>query len=80
MREKKKRKTHNAGIREKINKLEKEKESLQLESYSKARALSNPHIYRDEDTAREYGRRLKEIEKRIAEIALEVKGFEAQIQ
>lgn len=77
--EEKKRKAHNIPLREEINKLEKSKEKLQLESYAKARALSNPHIYRDEDTARDYGRRLKEIEKIIAEINKEIKGLEDKI-
>lgn len=77
--EEKKRKAHNAAIRDKISKLEKEKENLQLESYSKARALSNPHIYRDEDTAREYGRRIKEIEKLISGLNSEIKELEEQI-
>lgn len=77
--EEKKRKAHNSLIREKINKLEEEKENLQVESYAKARALSNPKIYRDEETAREYGRRMKEIEKRRAEINLEVGNLEKEI-
>ncbi len=77
--EEKKRKAHNSLIREKINKLVKEKDNLQVESYAKARALSNPRIYRDEETAREYGRRMKEIEKRSAEINLEVGNLEKEI-
>ena len=77
--EEKKRKSHNAALREMIQKLAKEKENLQLESYAKSRALSNPHIFRDEDIAREYGRRLKEIEKRMAEIDCQIKALEAQI-
>lgn len=76
----KKRKAHNAGIRENIVKLENKKEKLELESYAKSRALSNPKIYqRDDDTARDYGRRLKEIEKLIVGIDLEIKGQEAKI-
>jgi len=75
----KKRKSHNAAIREKINKLVKEKEALQIESYAKARALSSPHIYREENTAKDYGRRMKEIEQRITEIDLEVSTLEGQI-
>src|SRR3990167_6846563 len=71
--EEKIRKAKNALVREKINKLGKEKERLQLESYAKARALSNPRIYRDEETARDYGRRMKEIEKIISEINTEIK-------
>lgn len=77
--EEKRRKAHNAALREEINKLEKEKEKLRLESYAKARALSSPRIYRDEDTAREYGRRMKEIEKIISEIDSEIKKLEEQI-
>ena len=75
----KKRKTNNALIRDKINKLVKKIEELQLESYAKARALSNPHFYRDEETAKEYGRRMKEIEKLILEKQTEIKALENQI-
>jgi len=77
--EEKKRKAHNAAIREKINKLEKKKEALELESYAKARALSNPHFYRDEDTAKEYGRRMKEIEKQNSLLEAEIKALESRI-
>lgn len=77
--EEKKRKAQNVTLREKIKKLEKEKENLQLESYAKARALSNPHIFREENTAKEYGRRLKEIEKLTAQIDEEIKKLEEQI-
>jgi len=77
--EEKKRKAHNSLIRDKINKLIKKKENLELESYAKARALSNPHFYRDEETAKEYGRRMKEIEKLIQEIGADIKALESQI-
>ncbi len=78
--EEKKRKGHNAVLRDNINRLEKNKEKLQLESYAKARALSDPRIYRrDDDMAREYGRRLKEIEKEISEIDIQIKALEARI-
>jgi ATP-binding cassette subfamily F protein 3 len=77
--EEKKRKARNAVIREGINKFEKKKEELQLESYAKARALSNPKIFRDEDTARAYGRRLKEIEKEITGLNDEIKRLEEKI-
>ena len=77
--EEKRRKAHNISLRTKINTLEKEKEKLRLESYAKARALSNPHIYRDEDTVRNYGRRMKEIEKLISEIDNKIKNLEEQI-
>ena len=75
----KQRKVHNATLREKITRLEKEKERLQIETYAKVRALSQPHFYRDEETAKEYGRRLKEIEKRNAAIDAEIGSLETQI-
>jgi len=77
--EERQRKVHNSSLRNKINQLQKEKERLRLESYAKARALSHPHIYRDEDTARDYGRRLKEIERLISEIDNQIKNLEGQI-
>lgn len=77
--EEKRRKAHNASLRERINKLGEDKERLRLESYAKARALSKPHIYRDQNTARDYGRRLKEIEKLISVIDVEIKELEKQI-
>jgi hypothetical protein len=52
---------------------------LQLESYAKARALSSPHFYRDEETAKEYGRRMKEIEKLILELDGEIIALEKEI-
>lgn len=78
--EEKRRKAHNTLIREQINKLLKKKESLELESYAKVRALSDPKIYsRDEETAKEYGRRLKEIEEELRKIDGAVKQAEGQI-
>ena len=77
--EDKNRKGHNVAVGAKIQKLKKEKEDLQLESYAKASALSNPRIYRDETTVAEYGRRLKEIERICAQIDKEVKDLERQI-
>lgn len=77
--EEKKRKSHNSIIRDKINKFLKKKEDLEIESYAKARALSNPHFYRDEETAREYGRRMKEIERLIQEVETNIKALESQI-
>ncbi|MCX5694745.1 MAG: ABC-F family ATP-binding cassette domain-containing protein [Candidatus Omnitrophica bacterium] len=75
----KKRKTNNSVIRDKINKILKKKQELELESYAKARALSNPHFYRDEETAKEYGRRMKEIEKLFQEMDVQIKALENQI-
>ncbi|MFA5287369.1 MAG: ATP-binding cassette domain-containing protein [Candidatus Omnitrophota bacterium] len=75
----KKRKAHNAALRAIIIKLEGNKEKLKIESYAKARALSNPKFYSDEDKAREYGHRLKEIEREILEIDSRIKELESQI-
>jgi ATP-binding cassette, subfamily F, member 3 len=77
--EERKRKAHNTALREKINKLEQATERLRLESYAKARSLSNPRFYQDEEKAREYGRRLKEIEKEIQDFQAQIKELEAQI-
>ena len=76
--EEKRRKAHNTELGNQISKLRKEKERLQLEHYAKARALSNPRIYHDEETARQYGRRIKEIEKRMNGIEAEIKTIEAR--
>ncbi|MFH1691658.1 MAG: ABC-F family ATP-binding cassette domain-containing protein [Candidatus Omnitrophota bacterium] len=70
------RKAHNTAIGARIQKLRKRQEDLQLESYAKARALADPRIYRDEERAKEYGRRLKEIEKLMVEIDKEVQQLE----
>ncbi|MCX5705456.1 MAG: ABC-F family ATP-binding cassette domain-containing protein [Candidatus Omnitrophica bacterium] len=77
--EERKRKGQNAVIRDQINRIIKKKEALQLESYAKARALSDPKIFREEETAREYGRRLKEIDKLIYELDEQIKKLEEQI-
>jgi len=77
--EEKRRKAQNAVIREQINKLVKKKEALQLESYAKARALSDPKIFREEETARDYGRRIKEINKLVADLDIEIKKLEEEI-
>jgi ATP-binding cassette subfamily F protein 3 len=74
------RKAHNATVRLKINKLQGDKEKLELESYAKSRALSNPHIFRDEETAATYGRRLKEIDKEVLELDIQIKELEKQIK
>lgn len=77
--EERQRKSHNAGIGASIQKLKKEKEELRLETYSKTRALSDQHIYCDEERVKEYGRRLKEIEKKIARIDQDIKKLEEKI-
>lgn len=73
------RKIHNSLLGQKINALKREKEKLELEQYAKARALSNPKIFREENTVSEYGRRLKEIDKKIQEIDTEIAGLSKQI-
>lgn len=77
--EEKRRKLHNAALRSEIVKLEMQKEKLNIESYAKARALSNPKFYHDEEKAREYGRRLKEIEKAISGVNDQIAELEARI-
>ncbi|MFH0828494.1 MAG: ATP-binding cassette domain-containing protein, partial [Candidatus Omnitrophota bacterium] len=74
-----KRKNHNGQVRSQINKLQADKEKLELESYAKSRALSNPHIFRDEETVKSYGRRLKDIEVEIQELGNKIKELEKQI-
>ena len=66
--EERKVKAHNQGIRAQIEQLKNKREKLKLEHYAKARALSRPHFYRDEETAKEYGRRIKDIEKETLDI------------
>ena len=77
--EEEKRKIHNKTIGDKIIKLKKTKENLELESYAKVRALSDSRIYADEERAKEYGRRIKEIEKNISEIETEIKKLEKEL-
>jgi ATP-binding cassette subfamily F protein 3 len=77
--EEQRRKSHNAALRDKINKLEQQKEKLRLESYAKARSLSNPRFYQDEARTKEYGRRMKEIEKLIEGIYTEIKALQGQL-
>lgn len=75
----KQRKNRNASIRAQIISLQQEQEKLRLESYAKARALSNPRMYRDEETVKEYGRRLKEIEKLIGGLDVTIAELESGI-
>ncbi|MEK7849259.1 MAG: ABC-F family ATP-binding cassette domain-containing protein [Candidatus Omnitrophota bacterium] len=73
------RKAHNTALGSTIQRLKKEKDELQLESYAKVRALADQRIYREEETVKKYGRRLKDIEKRSAEIDREIAGLEKKI-
>ncbi len=79
--EEKKRKAHNLTLKDKISDLKKEKEKLYLEMYAKSRALSDPRIYRqrDAETAKEYGRRIKEIEKQMAQIDYQIKDLKGSL-
>jgi hypothetical protein len=48
--------------------------------YAKSRVLSDPRIYRrDDDTAKEYGRRIKDIEKLIGGIEEGIKKLETDM-
>ncbi len=76
----KKRKAHNTAIGLQIQKLKKEKNDLELESYAKSRALSDSRIFATPDRAKEYGRKLKEIEERIKIIDEEIGSLENRIE
>ncbi|MDD5291982.1 MAG: ABC-F family ATP-binding cassette domain-containing protein [Candidatus Omnitrophica bacterium] len=76
--EEKRRKAHNAGIEAQIKKLGEEREKLNLEHYSKSRAVATPRSYRDNQMLEEYIFRIQEIEKRISEINAEIKQFRKQ--
>jgi ATPase subunit of ABC transporter with duplicated ATPase domains len=77
--EEKKRKSHNTAIGDKIKKLERKIENLNLESYAKARAMSDPKIFRDEETVKSYGRRLKDIEKEIEVLSIDIEALKKQL-
>jgi len=55
--------------------LKKEKIDLEAESYAKARILSNPASARNQQILKEYGRRLKYVQKRMGEIDSEIDGL-----
>ncbi len=61
-----------ADIKKEIQTLETEKKSLETESYVKSRVVSDPLSFRDSDTLKEYGQRLKYIQKRCQEIDTEI--------
>jgi len=77
--EEKKRRAHNAEVGKRISRLNIEKENLRIEMYAKSRALSDPNIYRrrDEETAKVYGRRIKEIEQLMIQIDEEIKTLKS---
>ncbi len=55
-------------IKKEIKKFENEHKSLETETYIKSRVLADSFTGRDPDLLKEYGQRLKEIQKRIREI------------
>lgn len=72
------RKAHNAAIEKEIKKLQEERQKLNLEHYSKSRAVANPRSYHDDQMLEEYIFRLQEIEKLIAEIGAKIKQLRKQ--
>ena len=74
-----KRNVHNIEIRREIQKLKVKREKLHLEKYAKTRVLSGPRIhFRDEESIKEYKRRIKEIEQLIAQIDNNLKELESK--
>ena len=57
-----------AQIRNEIKALEQEHKGLETESYVKARRLSESYSNRDAEIIKEYGQRLKFIQKRLRDI------------
>ncbi len=77
--EERRRKAHNTALGSEIQKLKKEREGLELESYAKARALADPRTYANQTKARDYGQRLKEIELRCRQIDAEIADMEKKL-
>lgn len=65
-------------IKSEIKKLEKEKKELDMESYAKARRLSDAYNHRDSDIIKEFGQRLKEIQKRVREIETTISSLKQE--
>ena len=77
--EEKRVKAHNFELNKQLNSLKELKDKLEMEHYAKARVLSNPRSYRQEQTVIEYGRRLKEIEKQLVDIENRVSEIKANL-
>jgi ATP-binding cassette subfamily F protein 3 len=75
----KKNKAHNAAIKEKLQAIKDEKDTLNLEHFAKSRAVANPRSYRDHESLEEYMARLQEIEARIAELNNEIRSLKKQM-
>jgi len=69
----------NAQVKDEINNLKKEKDSLNLEKSAKSRAVSNPRSYRDNDSLEEYIARIQEIDVRVEEINNEIRALKKKI-
>ncbi len=65
-------------IKKEIKVLEKEKSELETENYVKARVLSEPFKTRDKELLKEYGQRLKFIQKRSREIDVLITELEKE--
>ena len=75
-----KRDTHNAKVKEKIQRLRKKKADLCIEKYAKTRVLSGPRIHlRNEEAIRAYEQRIKDIEKSIIQIENSINKLESII-
>lgn len=66
------RKAHNARVAKQIQALRQEESRLQLDRNVKARVLSNPRSYHNTEMVVDYGKRLKQIEARLVEVAREI--------
>ncbi len=69
----------NLQVKDKINNLKKEKDSLNLEKSAKSRAVSNPRSYRDNESLEEYIARIQEIDVRVEELNNEIRALKKQI-
>ncbi len=65
-------------IKNEIKKLRKEEKELETESYVKSRLLSESFSGRDPQTLKEYGRRLKDIQRRLRQINTIIKQLEEE--
>jgi len=69
-----------AEIKNEIKKMEGERKALETESYVKARILSEPFSNRGTETLKEYGQRLKFIEKRMRDIGTAIDRLTEEYQ
>ena len=74
----KERKAYNRRVEIQISKLQKERERLGIEHYSKSRIVATPRSYRDDKMIEEYLLRIQEIENRTIEINAKIKKLRKQ--